>query len=195
MRLGENMLPTGHLESHYLHGAPDRSWIADGSQKVVTVADAPSGNNVMQLTIPARGEPGRVGMRTFEYTFEPGTPTTFVTQIRVSGPATVTAYQQWRGRSDNRLKALDDNKLRPIGQAEINGNGWRELNFEFNSPRVSAISYRVVLEVAPRVNSAEHLSWFDDFALVEWLTPPLAAGELPPQINVEQASHAEIITR
>lgn len=195
VRLGENLLPTGHLESHYLHGSPDRAWIAGGSQKVVTVAGAPSGNNVMQLTIPAGRKTGRVGMRTFEYTFEPGTPTTFTTQMRVNGPATVTAYLQWRGRSDNRLKALDDNKLRPIGQAELNGDGWRKLNFEFNSPRVSAISYRVLLEVAPQDNGDEHLSWFDDFALIEWLTPPLAAGELPPQVSVEQASHAEIIAR
>ena len=134
-------------------------------------------------------------MRTFEYTFEPGTPTTFLTQMRANGPATVTAYQQWRGRGDNRQEALAGNKLRPIGQMQVNGNNWQELRFDFNSPRVSAISYRIVLEVVPRDNSAEHLSWFDDFALIEWLTPPLSPGNLPPQVSVEQASHADISTR
>jgi poly-gamma-glutamate capsule biosynthesis protein CapA/YwtB (metallophosphatase superfamily) len=193
LRLGENMLPTGHLEAHYLHGSPDRGWIEDGSQKVVIVADAPSGDKVMQLVIAAGGEAGRVGMRTFEYTFEPGTPSTFATQMRASGPATVTAYQQWRGRGDNRQEALAGNRLRPIGQARVNGGGWQHLRFDFNSPRVSAISYRVLLEVVPQDGGSEHISWFDDFALIEWLTTPLPAGDLPPQVSVEQASHLDII--
>lgn len=193
LRLGENMLPTGHLEAHYLHGSPDRGWIEDGSQKVVTVADAPSGDKVMQLVIAAGGEAGRVGMRTFEYTFEPGTPSTFAAQMRASGPATVTAYQQWRGRGDNRQEALAGNRLRPVGQARVDGGGWQHLRFDFNSPRVSAISYRVLLEVVPQDGGSEHISWFDDFALIEWLTTPLPAGDLPPQVSVEQASHVDII--
>ncbi len=195
VRLGQNLLPMGHLESHYLFDAPDRSWISDGSQTVVTLDDAPSGNNVMQLIVPAGQDAGTIGMRTFEYTFEPGTPTSFVVSARTDAPAMVTAYQQWRKRNDNRLEALETAKLRAIGQYQINAGGWQELRFDFDSPRVSVISYRIVLKVTPLDTAEDHRSWFDDIALIEWLTTPLGAGNVPAHVATKQASHVELVTR
>jgi hypothetical protein len=185
----------GHLESHYLFDAPDRSWISDGSQTVVAMDDAPSGKNVMQLVVPAGQDAGTIGMRTFEYTFEPGTPSSFVVAARTDAPATVTAYQQWRKRNENRLEALETAKLRPIGQRELTAGGWQELRFDFDSPRVTAISYRVVLKVTPLDSAEEHRTWFDDIALIEWLTPPLNAGKVPAHVANKQASHAGLATR
>jgi poly-gamma-glutamate capsule biosynthesis protein CapA/YwtB (metallophosphatase superfamily) len=195
MRLGQNLLPMGHLESHYLFDAPDRSWISDGTQTIVTLDNAPSGSNVMQLHVPAGRTQGTIGMRTFEYTFEPGTPTTFVATARTDAPATVTAYQQWRKRNENRLEALETAKLRVIGQRELTAGGWQELRFDFDSPRVTAISYRVVLKVAPLDSSQGHRSWFDDIALIEWLSPPLNAGDVPAHVAGKLASHAGTATR
>lgn len=192
LRLGKNMLPTGHFENHALKGSFDRSWIEDGRQRVVRDQ---SGNRVMSLLIPAGEEEGEIGMRTFDYTFEPGTPSSFVTRAYADGPATVTAYQQWRGSRDNRLEALLENSLRTIGRFELKGGEWQDLRFDFDSPRVSAISYRVVLHVMPEDSSKAHTSWFDNIALIEWLTPPLSAGELPPQVAPEQASHVDVIVR
>jgi poly-gamma-glutamate capsule biosynthesis protein CapA/YwtB (metallophosphatase superfamily) len=190
IRLGKNLLPMGHLENHDRHGAGDRSWIQEGPQSVITSDD---GNRVMRLRIPAGASQGRVGMRTFEYTFEPGTPSTFAARVRVDAPATVTAYQQWRGRNDNRMEALANNRLRPIGQAEVSPGGWRTLQFDFDSPRVSAVSYRVVMRVTPADSGRSHESLFDDFALIEWLTPPLKPGPVPAHLETGQASHAEIL--
>jgi poly-gamma-glutamate capsule biosynthesis protein CapA/YwtB (metallophosphatase superfamily) len=192
-RLGRNLLPTGHFESYPLHGSPDRSWIEDGMQTVATTDEAPSGRRVMQLDIPAGAGAGRIGMRTFEYTFEPGTPTTFFLRGRFSGPATVTAYQQWRGRNDDRFEALANNRLRTIGRLDVAADGWRELRFDFDSPRVGAISYRVLLVVEPKDAATDHTAWFDDLALIEWLTAPLDAGPLPPQVDASWASHVELI--
>ena len=134
-------------------------------------------------------------MRTFEYTFEPGTPTSFVVTARTNDPAIVTAYQQWRKRNENRLEALEIAKLRPIGQRELPAGGWQELRFNFDSPRVTAISYRVVLKVTPLDSSEEHRTWFDDIALIEWLSPPLGAGDVPIHVANMQASHAGLATR
>lgn len=193
VRLGMNLLPMGHLENHFLHGSPDRSWIEDGLQNVVREED---GNHAMHLAIPAGRGQGRVGMRTFHNMFVPGTPSTFTIRARVSAPATVTAYQQWRGRNDrNRFEALETNRLRPVGQAEIGPGEWRELRFDFDSPRVSAVSYRVLLRVEPADTSRDFDGWFDDFELLEWLTPPAASGDLPPHLETGQASHAEVIPR
>ena len=190
VRLGMNLLPTGHLENHHLHGSADRSWIDDGAQSVVR---DDSGNHVMALTIPAGVKEDSIGMRTFEYTFEPGTPSTFALRAYTENPATVTAYQQWRGRRDDRTEALLGNRLRPIGRLELKTGEWQDLRFDFDSPRVSAISYRVLLTVTPRDGSKDHVSWFDDIALIEWLTPPLASGDLPPQVAAEQASHLDVM--
>lgn len=192
-RLGENLLPTGHLENHYLHGSPDRSWIEDGAQEVVLREDAPSGRYVMQVDIPAGAGQGRVGMRTFEYTFEPGTPSTFLVTARASSPVTVTAYQQWRKRNEDRFEALENAPLRAIGQVELQAGDWQPLRFDFDSPRVTAISYRVVLQITPRDLQQSTTAWFDDLALIEWLTPPLDAGPVPQHLEVEQASHVDLI--
>ena len=195
VRLGQNLLPMGHLESHYLYDAPDRSWIADGSQTIVVREDAPSGKNVMQLVVPAGQGEGIIGMRTFEYTFKPGTPTSFVVTARTDEPAVVTAYQQWRKKDENRTEALATAELRPIGKLELIPGYWRELRFDFDSERVSAISYRIVLQVRPRDPSTNHYTWFDDIALIEWLSPPLGAGEVPRHIARKLASHAGTITK
>jgi len=192
-RLGMNLLPTGHFESHALHGSPDRSWIEDGMQTVVSEPGAPGGNAVMRLDVPAGAASGRIGMRTFEYTFEPGTPTTFLARARFDGPATVTAYEQWRGRNDDRLEALAGNRLREIGRIEAAAGDWRELRVDFDAPRVGAISYRVLLVVEPAATGAGLTAWFDDLALIQWFTAPLDSGPLPPQVEAGQASHVEII--
>jgi poly-gamma-glutamate capsule biosynthesis protein CapA/YwtB (metallophosphatase superfamily) len=192
IRLGKNLLPMGHLESHDLFGATDRSWIADGTQTVVEVENAPSGTRVMQLAVQAGQDSGRIGMRTFEYTFEPGTPSSFVVTARVDKPAVVTAYQQWRKRNENRSEALKTAKLRIIGRQELKPGGWQTLRFDFDSPRVTAISYRVVLRVEPVDSSEDHRSWFDDMALIEWLSPPLDSGPVPPIVRNKLASHVEI---
>jgi poly-gamma-glutamate capsule biosynthesis protein CapA/YwtB (metallophosphatase superfamily) len=194
MRLGQNLLPMGHLESHYLFDAPDRSWIASGTQTIVTTDNAPSGKNVMQLVVPAGREQGTIGMRTFEYTFEPGTPSSFVLAARTDAPANVTAYQQWRKKDENRLEALETAKLRIIGQQQLSAGDWQELRFDFDSPRVTAISYRVVLKVTPLDASKDHYSWFDDIALVEWLSPPLNDGDVPAHVANKLASHAGFVT-
>jgi len=189
LRFGMNLLPTGHFENHLLHGSPDRSWIEDGAQAIVRADD---GNHVMKLTVPAGTEEERIGMRTFEYTFEPGTPSTFAIRAITDGAAALTAYQQWRGRRDNRTEALLGNRLRPIGQVMLEPGKWHDLRFDFDSPRVGAVSYRVVLAVRPADGSQDLEAQFDDFALIEWLTPPLRAGDLPPQTSVEQASHVDV---
>jgi poly-gamma-glutamate capsule biosynthesis protein CapA/YwtB (metallophosphatase superfamily) len=195
VRLGKNLLPMGHLESHFLFDALDRSWIEDGTQTIVPRDDAPAGRNVMQLQIPADQGEGRIGMRTFEYTFEPGTPTSFVVTARTEAPATVTAYQQWRKRNENRKEALQSAKLRLIGRQELKDEGWQELRFDFDSPRVTAISYRVILKVEPADGSREHLTWFDDIRLIEWLSPPLDDGPVPGNVPYRLTTHAEVVTR
>ena len=91
------------------------------------------------------------------------------------------------------MEALLENKLRPVGRVELKPGEWQDLRFDFDSPRVSAISYRIVLRVVPEDSTSAHTSWFDDLALIEWLTPPLPAGDLPPQVAAQQTSHLEVI--
>ena len=133
-------------------------------------------------------------MRTFEYTFEPGTPTSFLVTARADSAATVTAYAQWRKKDENRLEALESARLRPIGQQQLDADGWQELRFNFDSPRVTAISYRVILKVEPLDPGENHFSWFDDIRLIEWLSPPLDDGRVPDYLPYRLATHAEVVT-
>ena len=147
----------------------------------------------MQLNVPVGKETGTIGMRTFEYTFEPGTPTSFLVRARSDSGATVTAYQQWRKQGENRTEALETAKLRLIGEHELGADGWQELRFDFDSPRVTAISYRIVLQVTPLDGTKDHHSWFDDISLIEWLSPPQGSGYIPGQVKTSLVSHAGLV--
>lgn len=188
--LGTNKLPTGHFESFFLNGAPDRSWIQEDGVAVIVDDRAPSGDKAMQLSIPAGQQKGRFGMRAFDLTFVPGTPTSFVFNAWANEPARVIAYQQWRKRGESRLNALKTAELRPIGERELTPGAWQEMRFDFDSERVSAYSYRVVVEVMPVHSERDFEGRFDDLDLVEWLTPPLAAGQIPGHLETSRASHA-----
>jgi len=187
--LGKDLLPTGHFESHYLNDATDRTWIQNEGLTIISDDHAPSGTQVMQLLVPAGQQKGRLGTRTFDLTFIPGTPTTFVVKARASAAARVIAYEQWRKRGESRLEALEKAKLRPIGELELKTGDWQELRFDFDSPRVTAFSYRIVVEVTPLDSGKDFEVRFDDISLIEWLSPPLSAGEIPSHINLSQASH------
>jgi hypothetical protein len=187
--LGMNMLPTGHFESHYLNDAPDRTWLqADGLQ-VITDETAPSGDKVMQVPIQAGQGKGTFGTRTFDLTFTPGTPTSLVFRARASAPVTVTAHQQWRKRGQPRSEALRTAELRPIATHDLAAGGWQELRFDFDSERVSAYSYRVLVEFTPGDAERDTEVRLDDVSLVQWLTPPLRAGKVPQHLETLQASH------
>ena len=193
--LGRDLLPTGHFESHYLNNAPDRTWLQNGGLSIIRDEQAPSGKQVMQMLIPAGQTSGRLGPRTFDQIFIPGTPTTFVVKARVNAPARVIAYEQWRKQDENRLEALETAKLRPIGELQLKAGDWQELRFDFDSPRVTAFSYRIVMEVIPLDSSKDFEGRFDDINLIEWLSPPLAAGEIPSFVNLLQASHIGLANR
>lgn len=187
--LGMDLLPTGHLESHYLNDAPDRTWLQAEGLSIISDTTAPSGHQVMQLLIPAGQSKGRFGARTFDLTFIPGTPTSFVVKARADAPARVVAHQQWRRRGQNRSEALELAELMPIGEKQLEPGGWRELRFDFDSPRVSAYAYRIVVEVEPMNTDRDFEARFDDINLVEWLGPPLSTGRVPSHVETMQASH------
>jgi hypothetical protein len=187
--LGMDMLPTGHFESHYLNGAPDRTWLQGNGLQIVRAEPAPSGDKVMQVAIPAEGGKGIFGARAFDLTFKPGTPTSFVFKAHADTPVTVTAYQQWRKRGQPRSEALKTAELRPIATRELAAGNWQELRFDFDSERVSAYSYRVLVGFKPREPGQEVTVHLDDVSLVQWLTPPLRGGKVPRHLETLQASH------
>ena len=78
---------------------------------------------------------------------------------------------------------------------ELEAAGWQELRFDFDSPRVTAISYRVILRVEPADPTKEHLTWFDDLRLIEWLSPSLDDGPVPGNVPYRLTTHAEVLTR
>lgn len=194
MMLGMDLLPTGHFESHFLNGAPDRTWLQAEGIEVVSDETAPSGRQVMQLSIPAGQQKGRFGTRTFDLTFVPGTPTSLVVMARADTPARVVAHQQWRKRGASRLNSLKTAELRPIGERKLPAGGWQELRFDFDSERVSAYSYRVIVEVIPLQPDVDFTGRFDDISLVEWLGPPLYEGKIPAHVETLQASHIGLVS-
>jgi poly-gamma-glutamate capsule biosynthesis protein CapA/YwtB (metallophosphatase superfamily) len=192
-QLGRNLLPSGHFESQDLFSAPDRTWIANGQQQIVDDSGA-AGNSVMKLVVPAGQQQAAIGMRTFDRSYEPGTPTSIVTRARSESTTIVTAYTQVRKSGQNRQQALDTAPLVLVGKQELAAGDWQELRFDFDSPRVSAMSYRFILQVSTPAADHDRSILFDDVALIEWLNTPVAAGPVQDYVSTVRASHIGMTT-
>ena len=171
-RVGTNILPRGDFETAGLYGTTDRSWIeADG----ISLVD--DGSTRMSI-VADRGETVRAGMKVFERTFTISNPATVSGKLRVEGDAEVRFYLQRRRTDDGLDEALDSGPLIPVGALSGTTDGWHNFSLDFEHPRVSTRSVRLLVDVTAPGDSTATVD-LDDVAWVEWHTPWLQDGGDP----------------
>ncbi|MDH3273533.1 MAG: CapA family protein [Gammaproteobacteria bacterium] len=171
-RLGTDILRRGDFESSGLHGTSDRTWLQN---EAVSISNDDS--QVLRIQVP-QNEVTRTGMKVFERVFAPSNPTTVRGRFHTNGAASVQFLLQRRRMDDGLREALDSGPTKAVGGLRVTRAGWHEFSFDFDQPRVSTRSVRLLIDV--RDDSGRNdgsIVLFDDLAWVEWRTPWLGGGD------------------
>ena len=180
-RLGLDILRRGDFESEGLYGTSDRTFLRDGFAEFV---DGES--RALRIEVPA-GETGRTGMKVFERVYSPSNPTTVTGRMRASSDITVEVLLQRRRQDESLDEALANDTARVVGRYRVPAGGWTSFAVDFDQPRVSTRSVRLLLDIRAESGDAEVL--MDDLAWVEWRTPWLDGSASPA--DPEFATHVQ----
>jgi hypothetical protein len=132
---------------------------------------------VLQIDVP-KNKVVRTGMKVFECTFTLSNPTTVRGRVHTDGAATVRFLLQRRRMDDSLSEALESGPTSAVGGLRVKRAGWHEFAFDFDQPRVSTRSVRLLIDIrddSGRRNGTTVL--FDDLAWVEWRTPWMDGGD------------------
>ncbi|MBT8080960.1 MAG: CapA family protein [Gammaproteobacteria bacterium] len=171
-RVGTDILRRGDFESYGLFDTPGRGWLLD---KGVSIEAGES--RQLQVRLKNKGAV-RTGMSAFDRVFTPSAPTTFSGRVYTDGPALIRFQLQRRRIDDSFSEALAKGPLRAVGGLRIDKAGWHGFAIDFDQPRISTRSVRVLIDVAddPDVPGGVEAR-FDDLAWIEWRTPWLSGRE------------------
>ena len=168
-RLGTDILARGDFESEGLFGTIDRAFIRN---KQVELVDAES--RTLRVDVP-KGRTVRAGMKVFDRVFTLSNPTTFTGRIRATADVEIDVILQRRRLDETLDEGLANDTARVVGRIQVPAGGWESFSVDFDQPRVSTRSVRLLLDVRAEDARAEVL--LDDLAWVEWRTPWLESNE------------------
>lgn len=183
-RLGMDLTNGGDFESFNTFDSPERGWAFD---KTSTQVKADNGNKLVQLSLNKQGQ-AHWQMKNFRRVFKPGSPMTFSARVKVNKPVELSVYWQGRKTRQKLFDALDKGKKYPVDSIKVTPEqGWVNIDFEFNSPRVGFRSFRALLEAKGAEGTELQL---DDVALVEWQSA-YTKQAMPVYLHagIKQASH------
>ena len=184
-RLGTDILPRGDFDSAGLHGTHDRTWLQGEG---ITLADGES--RVLQVDVPPGGAV-RTGMKVFERVFSVSNPTTVGGRIRSDGDVVVQFWLQRRRTDDELDDALQNGPSKLVGRLRVPAGSWRAFSFDFDQPRVSTRSVRLLIDVHDESDNTDgaRIS-LDDLAWIEWRTPWLEGDARP--LDATFATHVQL---
>jgi poly-gamma-glutamate capsule biosynthesis protein CapA/YwtB (metallophosphatase superfamily) len=170
-RLGTDILRRGDFEYAGLFGTHDRAWEVGPDVRIEREE-----SRLLSITVDSDTSV-RTGMRVFERVFSASNPTTISGRVRTDSSATVRFLLQRRRTDDTLTAALQAGPTTVVGAMRVSSGDWRNFSFDFNQPRITTRSVRLLIDVRGD-DSREGRStvWLDDLAWVEWRTPWLSGG-------------------
>jgi hypothetical protein len=187
-RLGIDLLRRGDFESEGLYGTRDRAFLRSDR-----VRFEESGSRALRIDVPA-GEDVRTGMKVFERVFSRSNPTTVSGRVRADADLTMEFRLQRRRADDGLEDALENGPRRLVGRLHVSAGEWRSFSFDFDQPRVSTRSVRLLIDVRNEAGKRGiATAWLDDLAWVEWQTPWLSGDGAVPE--GEFATHVQFAPR
>jgi poly-gamma-glutamate capsule biosynthesis protein CapA/YwtB (metallophosphatase superfamily) len=170
-RLGTDILRRGDFEHSGLYGTTDRAWMQNNA---TTISGDNSGTDTsrgLRIDVP-KDEVVRTGMKVFERTFTLSNPTTVRGRVHTDGAATVRISLQRRRMDDGMSEALESGPTSTVGGLQIARAGWHEFSFDFDQPRISTRSVRLLFDVRDDSGRRDGtIVLLDDLAWIEWSTP------------------------
>ena len=170
-RLGTDILSRGDFEYSGLFGTHDRAWLLDENVSIET-----DGGRHLQVVLEPGGQ-ARTGMRVFDRVFSPSNPTTFSGRVYTEGPVNLQIVLQRRRIDDSLDEALEAGPRKVVGALRIKAAGWHDFAVDFDQPRISTKSVRLLIDISDASSPAQGgRVLLDDLVWTEWRTPWLSAG-------------------
>ncbi len=170
-RLGTDILSRGDFEYSGLFGTHDRAWLL-GDYVSIEHGDS----NHLQVILEPGGR-ASTGMRVFGRVFTPSNPTTLSGRVHTDGPVELQVVLQRRRIDDSLDEALEAGPRKVVGALRIKAAGWHDFAIDFDQPRISTKSVRLLIDVADASSPAQGgRVLLDDLVWTEWRTPWLNAG-------------------
>jgi hypothetical protein len=166
-RFGTNLINGSDFESFNTFNTPERGWLFD-REKTQVQADN-KGDHRLILTLD-KNQSSFFGMQSFKRVYTASQPMTIKGKFKTVN--TVKAHFYWQGRKKRQklFDAFENGTKHLIKSVQLDaGNDWRDLEVDFNSPRIGYKSYRVLVEFE-LLNGENSVIEIDDFSLIEWQT-------------------------
>lgn len=182
-RLGRTLTNNGDFERFSSFDTQERGWAFSKKYSQLKSEDH---NQFMQLRLH-QGK-AKWNMKNFTRVYKAGNPMTFTARVKVNKPAKLVMYWQGREKRQKLFTALNEGKKHPVGQISLTPEqGWVNVEFPFNSPRVGFRSFRTLLEIEGAEGAEVGL---DDVSLIEWQSAyTTEAMPVFQHSGVRQATH------
>lgn len=168
-RMGVDILRRGDFEYAGLFGSKDRTWIENAEVRVAARDD-----KRLLVEIKPGKKSARTGQKVFERVFTSSNPATVSGRIQADSDVRLRVFLQRRRTTDTLESALVDGPLTEIGSQTISqsapSQGWGEFSFDYNQPRISTRSIRLIFEFEALTDDGASVV-LDDLSWIEWHTP------------------------
>lgn len=177
-RLGVNLVNGSDFESFDTFNSNERGWNIDQNAFDITLDSASSGKKSVKAELKSR-QIETFGMTNFRRVYNPSSPMTISTNIKVDSDTKVNFYWQGRKTRDKFSYAIKSAKKHLIETVTLDGTeGWTNLEVAFNTQRVGYRSFRVLLEIED-LSGNKNTVYLDDVNLVEWQSAYSKLNSLP----------------
>ena len=203
-RLGTNLVNGSDFESFNNFNAAERGWhFEKGAMELNSYGF--SGQRSLSLILNNK-QKQMFGMQSFRRVYKTSNPMTIKTKLKSKNLVKVSFYWQGRKKRQKLFDAFKNSEKHLIKTIEINNkDNWKNIEVDFNSPRIGYKSYRVLVEFELLSNNEEMKNKgmknnedksmttgkidIDDFSVIEWQTA-FSNSITPQQFNfdVSQAS-------
>ncbi|MBA6352475.1 MULTISPECIES: CapA family protein [unclassified Colwellia] len=167
-RLGTNLINGSDFETFMLFDSPERGWLFDRESTSINDFGA-SGQHSLSIQLKPL-QSNTFGMQSFKRVYKPSSPMTLKAKFNVQASVKINFYWQGRKTRQKLFDAFENGEKHLIGSIDLSENTeWKNVEIEFDSPRIGYKSYRVIAQ-AILENGEELTLNIDDFALIEWQT-------------------------
>jgi len=167
-RLGTNLINGSDFESFSFFSGPERGWLYNRKSTLLN-QDGSNCERSLALLLQNK-QTATFGMQSFKRVFTPSSQMTIKAKLRTHNTVKVNYYWQGRKKRQKLFDAFENSKKNLIHSVEYSGDGkWKNIEVDFNSPRIGYKSYRILVDFE-LVNDSKGQIDVDDFSLIEWQT-------------------------
>ena len=166
-RLGTNLINGSDLEQFSSFQTHERGIAFEQAMGSIV---SPGFKSTQALKLKVNKEqPASLSMKHFRRVYRPDNPVTFKADIQAKQGVKLNLYWQGRKTRQKLFDAFDNSPKNLIKSIDLTaGQGWQQLEIDFNAPRIGYRSYRIIAEFETDERSQDIL--IDNFSLIQWHT-------------------------